>query len=168
MPMLIKTKVLSSCVFLLREHIKDTQKPVFYYEYGYLCLQVMILAIQIAMLSNKNFEGFNIFSEMADDCLPRDLPWILSMTVTLALMKLSKSSNKGLSWVFQASHSPQGRIIVLPDVGGINDIEGSFLISMLWDSRKELSYIVSKTPTPGWKFLLRMFTVLLKNSKKEK
>ncbi|KAG8718132.1 hypothetical protein FRC09_013110 [Ceratobasidium sp. 395] len=167
MPMLIRTRVLSSCVFLLREHIKDTQKPVFYYEYGYLCFQVMILTIQVAMLSNKSFEGFNIFSEMADDCLPRDLPWILSMTVTLALMKLSKSSNRGLSWVFQTSHSPQGRITVLPDVGGINDIEGSFLISMLWNSRKEMSYIVSKAPTPGWKFLLRMFTILLKDSKKE-
>ncbi|KAG9118785.1 hypothetical protein FRC07_006527 [Ceratobasidium sp. 392] len=168
MLMLIGTKVLSSCTLLLREHIQDTQEPVFFYEYGYLCFQVMVLAIQVALLKAQECDTFDGFMLVARKCPPREIPEALSMQTTLVISLCNHElPGKGLFYLLDPSSDQQGRMIALPAVGGMNSVDGLFLVNTLWESRKQLSYIVSKTPTPGWIFPLQVFALLLRSIKKE-
>ncbi|KAG8740220.1 hypothetical protein FRC10_004593 [Ceratobasidium sp. 414] len=160
LPMLSQTKVLSSCIHLLREHVKDTQEPVFCYEYGYVCFQVMVLTIQVAILTRKGGGGFETFMTYARACTrPQDFPTLLALqTVGQIHISDRNSPNASMSWILETSPAPQGRRIVLPAVGGLTDLDNLFLIKTLWESRKQLSYIGSKAATPGWSIVMRIFS----------
>ncbi|KAG9125614.1 hypothetical protein FRC07_006881 [Ceratobasidium sp. 392] len=166
LPMLVNTKTLSSCILLLREHTKDTDEPALCYEYGYLCFQVIVLTVQVAMLKRSNCSAFDTFMTMASKCPPAGLPELLSKHTMLQihLHNHSDPSNNGLSWIVQVSRTPQGRITTLPNVGGMSELDSLFLIKTLWESRKQLSYLVSKAPMHGWAFPLRIFAELLLES----
>ncbi|KAG8740224.1 hypothetical protein FRC10_004597, partial [Ceratobasidium sp. 414] len=159
MPMLNETKVLSPCILLMREHVKDTQEPVFCYEYGFWCFQVIVLTIQVAMLKRNSCAGFDNFLAMASKCPPKDLPALLGMNITLQIhLHNHEQRANSVPWILQLSRTPQGRLVVLPNVGGMTELDGLFMIEALWESRKQLSYIVSKVPMPGWTFLLKIFS----------
>ncbi|KAG9097242.1 hypothetical protein FRC06_007767, partial [Ceratobasidium sp. 370] len=159
MPMLNDTKVLSSCMLLMREHVKDTQEPVFCYEYGFWCFQVIVLTIQVAMLKRNSCAGFDNFLATANKCPPKDLPALLGMNIMLQIhLHDHELRTNSLPWILQLSRTPQGRIVVLPTVGGMTELDSLFVIKALWESRKQLSFIVSKAPMPGWTFLLKIFS----------
>ncbi|KAG8795862.1 hypothetical protein FRC12_008585 [Ceratobasidium sp. 428] len=149
LPMLDGTTVLPSCIHLLREHLKDTEEPVLCYEYGYLCLQVLVLTIQVSTLCTAGTDGFDSFMQLIrKGASAQDIPTTLS---------LSEGSDR----VFQVSRKAQGKIVMLSSAGGMTERDGTFLVKTLWESRKQMSHILSKAALPGWVFLFRIILDLL-------
>ncbi|KAF8598098.1 hypothetical protein BDV93DRAFT_610042, partial [Ceratobasidium sp. AG-I] len=155
--MLNQTTLLSSCMLLLREHLKDTGEPMFCYEYGYLCFEVMVLTIQIGMICRLNAGGFDTFLVNAKKCPPREMPGFIALNTALQIQICAQHPlNKGMSWVLQTSTTPLGGMTYLPAVGGFTDVDVEYLLKEMWESRKQLSYIGSKVPTAGWSFVIQI------------
>ncbi|KAG8678486.1 hypothetical protein FRC09_019805, partial [Ceratobasidium sp. 395] len=65
---------------------------------------------------------------------------------------------EGSDRVFQVSKMAQGKMVVLGSAGGMTERDGTFLVKTLWESRKQMSHILSKATLPGldplsWGFL---------------
>ncbi|KAG8795628.1 hypothetical protein FRC12_011974 [Ceratobasidium sp. 428] len=163
LPMLDGTTVLPSCIHLLREHLKDTEEPVLCYEYGYLCFQVLVLAIQVSTLCTAGTDGFDSFMQLIrKGASAQDIPTTLSLSTMLHLhLQNHDHPGEGSDRVFQVSRSAQGKTVVLSSAGGMTERDGTFLVKALWESRKQMSHILSKAALPGWVFLFRIVLDLL-------
>jgi hypothetical protein len=131
---------------------------MFCYEYGYLCFEVMVLTIQVAMLTRLYSGGFDTFMINARKCThPRQLPTLLAIHTVLQIRICAQDpTNKGMSWVLQTSPIANGGRVFLPAVGGLTNLDGLFLLKTLWESRKQFSFIGSKAATPGWSFIIQI------------
>ncbi|KAG9125612.1 hypothetical protein FRC07_006879 [Ceratobasidium sp. 392] len=142
------------------EYIHD----MFCYEYGFLCFQVMILlTTQIAVLKRASNSAIDEFVTWANRYHPRDVSrseLLATHTMNQLVIYSEEHPNApdkdpATPKLTEMTHTPQGRTVILPVVGGMTDLDAVFIIRELWKSRKQLSYIVSKVPMPGWIFLLR-------------
>lgn len=129
-----------------------------YYEYGYLCFQVIVLTVQMAIICRGHGDGFNAFKAVAKKCAREFIPELIAMHTGLQVFELCdpEVEDESLSWIIQAPTTPKGKRTFLPAVGGLNDVDAMFLLREMWESRKQLSYIGAKVPTDGWSFILQL------------
>ncbi|KAF8598085.1 hypothetical protein BDV93DRAFT_610034, partial [Ceratobasidium sp. AG-I] len=160
-----ETTLLPSCIRLLRDHIKDTEEPMFCYEYGYLCFQVIVLTVQMAMICRGS--GFISFKKEAATYVSKLIPEFITTHTWLQIE--SSGLEDSMAWILQASATPSGRRLLLPAVGGFTDLDAAFLVKEMWQSRKQFSYIGAKVPTHGWSFVIQVIVEhYIKDSKQKK
>ncbi|KAF8599186.1 hypothetical protein BDV93DRAFT_592123 [Ceratobasidium sp. AG-I] len=156
LPLLLsKPGVLSSCIQLLREYTK--QDGILDYEFGYLCLQVMALSVEVGILSQtQRLEAFiaDVSKLPSQHTIARTLMKYLDPMTHTAL-----SGKKGtdmcflLGWEVRASDE---RFVALHQLGGVTIVDARFLVEILWDSRKDFLHAVQRAAgyVPGWSRLI--------------
>lgn len=122
------------------------------YEYGYLCFQVIVLTVQMAMVCRGS--GFIHFKKEAEKYPTKLIPEFIT-THTWLQIETSGLENT-MDWILQASTIPSGRKLLLPAVGGFPEVDAAFLLKEMWQSRKQFSYIGAKVPTHGWSFVIQI------------
>lgn len=136
---------------------------MFYYEYGYLCFQLMVLAVQAIILTRDAADGFKIYANTIKIAEIPSTPALLTAYTILQLEADDQTfqSDDPVKRYQIKSGSVEEKRLALAATGGISDLDSFFLIRALWDTRKELSYIGSKTATPGWCFVIEILFVHL-------
>lgn len=127
------------------------------YGYGYLCLEVIALAIEVGILSQTG--RLNAF--IADvSSLPRQQSIASTLQVYLDPIAVTAlSGREGTDMFFLLGlkiRSSDQKFVALHQIGGITVVEAEFLVESLWDSRENFFQAAQWAvgQIPGWSRLI--------------
>ncbi|CAE6528849.1 unnamed protein product [Rhizoctonia solani] len=138
--------ILPSCIRLLKQYCSDriSVSALFDYAYGYLCLQVMNLSIEVAKLAQVNALSLFLHSVerssggTQDKAITKDLSIYMRKWESKEFTPQGQHllpANKLLGWRSDAS---TGLATALSRIGGFTILDMVFLMLEIWKARGEL------------------------------
>ncbi|KAF8599187.1 hypothetical protein BDV93DRAFT_609435 [Ceratobasidium sp. AG-I] len=156
LPLLLsKPGVITSCIQLLREYTERDR--LLDYGYGYLCLQVIALSIEVGILSQTGkLEAFiaDVSNLPSQDSIARTLVTYLDPLTDTAL-----KGREPIDMFFLLGlkvRSSDAKFVALHQIGGVTVVEAEFLVEILWDSRENFFEAAQWAVgyVPGWSRLI--------------
>lgn len=159
--------VFPSCVKLLRVHCHVKRRGLLDDAYGFLCLQVIALSIQVAVLAQTN-QLQSFLSTISQQPPTQSIyPKLRSHVRQLERQAMFGPNKRSINWLL-GWHQDEttGQLVCLPQMGGCTIIEAKFLVERMWSARAEFLRAAEWAAIifPGWgSFLHTLWNVIMQN-----
>jgi hypothetical protein len=151
--------VISVTIWLLTETAVHVQ--LLDQAYGFLCLQVMALSVQVAMLSQTG-QLKPFLSAIASQPIASSqsiCPMLHAHIRHLETQAMTNSQQLPITWLLGWHRDTiTGRLTCLPQMGGCTIVDAKFLIERMWSARAQFLHAARWAAAifPGWASLLHI------------